>query len=1174
MKTITIIRIRTLLLLLLTTLLGTTSVKAQEAYAQFVNNTLMFYYDKLRSTRIGTTYDLNTDDTNIPQWLTYRKSVKSVVFDASFAGARPTSTYYWFQQMSSLESITGLENLNTSEVLYMDYMFQGCALLESLDLSHFDTSKVTDMFAMFDSCKELKSVNLSNWNTSSVKSMKQMFSGCSSLAALDLRSFNTSAVTDMSYMFYNTSMTTLDLSNFDTRKVNNMSRMFSGCASLETIYAGGYWNMDKVPDQYSGEMFLGCTSLVGGAGTTYDAGHANGEYGRIDGGPTSAAPGYLTAVPYTMYSSGAISVELSFDTEEGVYKGSLFMQKGEDVFFQDNNGKIYVAQTNNQIVNANHNTNLPVVESGSNFILDATGTFIFKLKVTPDSKSLTVVPASGFWPPVTATYYLCYNVNGGEEYVPFTETELGKYELRHALPARVDEFWFSRRLEGSRLYFGCNDQMDANDRTLNRYNSKDLTLYSSGWDTFMLNTDGEVVFNIADLNNGLAPKLSITGWPPSRIDFVYDLTQSGALTYDEATDTYSIVKTVTKDKTLYFLDVTVLRPLMVDADEDLTLSRLTSNNVALSAYPTNNGGFIQMKHDGTYTFKVKLTDEGALLNVVWPDPVFSTTITDDTNFVRQDDGSYTKEVTIVPEQMQGHNGYQFSIVEKSSGSWEYYGIPSMTLTRKNTQNLELGEGSGYFNIQLFKVGTYTLTISPDLKLSIGWQEPDYHLCVKADEQNTRSVPFVYDPGTETYSIEQLSIESGSSVYIMDNNTGQGYGLPSIQGTLLTKELAKNGFAFYPDENMPKVQTSGNFSFTMREQDNGTGLDISMTGWPAPYYVYDYENDQNVATFLDNNDGTYSCELEVTDAMIDTNYFRFDISDDSEHYYFSGNSSNFIVTGNSTTFQLMLAEPGVSGYPIHVQAGQYKLTFNPTTLTLTVKNNLPGDVNADRMVTEADVPALVNIILGKSTSSDQWGDAYVTCNITAKPANEYEAGRITLEGKALAAVMSAFRLTPAQIAERMEKNNVNYAQTNGKIRLYAVDAGGNVLTDRSETSDSYGYWYNASCNVCLWGDSNAMFGSSISAAELKKGKITLIVYQYPNRNQSGDTYKIRQALRYITDSGQVATVWFTVNIRFDASVNEGTGSLSHVQMNQSVADLNHDGLITVADVTNLVNTLQQ
>ena len=40
-------------------------------------------------------------------------------------------------------------------------------------------------------------------------------------------------------------------------------------------------------------MFSGCTSLVGGQGTTYDADHIDAEYAHIDGGPSN--PGYLTA---------------------------------------------------------------------------------------------------------------------------------------------------------------------------------------------------------------------------------------------------------------------------------------------------------------------------------------------------------------------------------------------------------------------------------------------------------------------------------------------------------------------------------------------------------------------------------------------------------------------------------------------------------------------------------------------------------------------------------------------------------------------------------------------------------------------------------------------------------------------------------------------------------------
>lgn len=43
----------------------------------------------------------------------------------------------------------------------------------------------------------------------------------------------------------------------------------------------------------SAGMFAGCTALVGGAGTAYNASHTDGEYARIDNPPD--APGYFTA---------------------------------------------------------------------------------------------------------------------------------------------------------------------------------------------------------------------------------------------------------------------------------------------------------------------------------------------------------------------------------------------------------------------------------------------------------------------------------------------------------------------------------------------------------------------------------------------------------------------------------------------------------------------------------------------------------------------------------------------------------------------------------------------------------------------------------------------------------------------------------------------------------------
>ena len=243
--------------------------KGPEAYACYTpsNTTLTFYYDKLRSSRTGTTYDLNEGD-NYTEWETdgINGSVTKVVFDPSFAGARPTTTSGWFYDMRNLESITGMSYLNTSEVTNMSWMFYNCSKLTSLDVSQFNTSKVTDMSFMFYNCSTLTSLDASHFNTSKVTIMYAMFLNCSRLTSLDVSHFNTAKVTDMRYMF-------------------------AGGLNLQTIYVGNDWSTAAVTE--SSDMFMNCFNLVGGKGTTYDANHVDKTYAHIDGGTSN--PGYFTA---------------------------------------------------------------------------------------------------------------------------------------------------------------------------------------------------------------------------------------------------------------------------------------------------------------------------------------------------------------------------------------------------------------------------------------------------------------------------------------------------------------------------------------------------------------------------------------------------------------------------------------------------------------------------------------------------------------------------------------------------------------------------------------------------------------------------------------------------------------------------------------------------------------
>ena len=164
-------------------------------------------------------------------------SIKNIVFDESFKTYAPTSLSGFFNGCETLETISGLEYLNTANVEYMDNMFNGCSALTSLDLTKFNTANVTYMNNMFYGCSALKS---------------------------------------------------LDLTNFNTAKVTYMNNMFEGCSALTTIYASDKFDTDNV--KYGLDMFTGCKSLKDYSDSKTDHTYAN--CGGTDGYFTPGGCGY------------------------------------------------------------------------------------------------------------------------------------------------------------------------------------------------------------------------------------------------------------------------------------------------------------------------------------------------------------------------------------------------------------------------------------------------------------------------------------------------------------------------------------------------------------------------------------------------------------------------------------------------------------------------------------------------------------------------------------------------------------------------------------------------------------------------------------------------------------------------------------------------------------------
>ena len=230
-------------------------------------------------------YELNSGE-KLPKWYTHDTEISKVVFEASFANAKPTSCYAWFQDFKNLTQIEGIENLNTANVTDMSYMFKNCSNLAKLDVTHFNTAKVTTMNSMFTRCSNLAELDVTHFNTANVTNMYEMFNGCSNLVKLDITHFNTAKVTtmfgmftrcsnlveldvthfntaevtDMSYMFYDCSnLAELDVTHFNTAKVTIMNGMFSGCSNLTELDLT-HFNTANVTNMYA--MFFGCKSLT------------------------------------------------------------------------------------------------------------------------------------------------------------------------------------------------------------------------------------------------------------------------------------------------------------------------------------------------------------------------------------------------------------------------------------------------------------------------------------------------------------------------------------------------------------------------------------------------------------------------------------------------------------------------------------------------------------------------------------------------------------------------------------------------------------------------------------------------------------------------------------------------------------------------------------------------
>ena len=271
-------------------------------------------------------------------------NTKYIMYIASDGKTYLTTGNYLFGNFNNVEKIV-FNNVDTSMVTNMMYMYYALTKISSIDMSSFDMSNVVSTMSMFDgctnlsnivldynmpkiqqmnrmfartniqnidlsnsgsddlnlitnifaSCSNLKTVNMSNFNFGKITSLDSAFSYLTTVETFNLSNSKMNNVEKLSNMFSNSSsIIEIDLSNINIENVTSTYNMFNKCSSLNTIYVSNDWNVSNVTN--SSEMFNGCTSLKGGGipQTTYDENHTDKEYARIDGGANSSTPGYLT----------------------------------------------------------------------------------------------------------------------------------------------------------------------------------------------------------------------------------------------------------------------------------------------------------------------------------------------------------------------------------------------------------------------------------------------------------------------------------------------------------------------------------------------------------------------------------------------------------------------------------------------------------------------------------------------------------------------------------------------------------------------------------------------------------------------------------------------------------------------------------------------------------------
>lgn len=183
---------------------------------------------------------------------TYGESkLRSITLPEGFVkNPNKTGLHYMFQNCVNLETINGIENLDTTGVINAGYAFYNCKKLKNIDLKSFKTPKLKHMTYMFSDCTSLESIDISGFTTNNVISMQGLFRNCTAAKQINLGNINTSNCTNFRGMFNNCrSLEQIDVSMLDTSNATTLAYMFFDARNLKSLDVSNI-RSDKANDMH------------------------------------------------------------------------------------------------------------------------------------------------------------------------------------------------------------------------------------------------------------------------------------------------------------------------------------------------------------------------------------------------------------------------------------------------------------------------------------------------------------------------------------------------------------------------------------------------------------------------------------------------------------------------------------------------------------------------------------------------------------------------------------------------------------------------------------------------------------------------------------------------------------------------------------------------------------